>query len=164
MVCELGQLRPPVIRASPFGSPEAAPAMRISDILSPERIGCGVEARSKKKALEELSNLLSAAAPTLDARAIFDCFLLRERLGSTGLGFGVALPHGRLAHLEPAVGALVRLQEPVPEEATEEHLQLLSLLAEQLGSSTVRERLRSTDSPNTAYAILTGMATEHEQT
>ena len=156
--------------------------MRISDILSPERIGCGVMARSKKKALEELSNLLSAAAPTLDARAIFDCFLLRERLGSTGLGFGVALPHGRLAHLEPAVGALVRLQEPVefdaldeqpvdllfgllvPEEATEEHLQLLSLLAEQLGSSTVRERLRSTDSPNTAYAILTGMATEDEQT
>jgi PTS system nitrogen regulatory IIA component len=103
-------------------------------------------------------------------------------LGSTGLGFGVALPHGRLAHLEPAIGALLQLQEPVefdaldeqpvdllfgllvPEEATEEHLQLLSLLAEQLGSSTVRERLRATDSPNTAYAILTGMAAADEQT
>ena len=156
--------------------------MRISDILSPDRIGCGVEARSKKKALEVLSSLLAESAPALDSRAIFDCFLVRERLGSTGLGFGVALPHGRLAQLEPAMGALLQLQEPVefdalddqpvdllfgllvPEEATEEHLQLLSLLAEQLGSPTVRERLRAADSANTAYAILTGAVADDKPT
>ncbi|MEN8802846.1 MAG: PTS sugar transporter subunit IIA, partial [Thiogranum sp.] len=70
--------------------------MQISDILQPERIVCQQDSSSKKRSLELLSELLAGALPDFSGGEIFDSLIGRERLGSTGLGKGVALPHGRL--------------------------------------------------------------------
>ncbi len=148
--------------------------MRISDILTPDRVRCGVEANSKKRALEVLSAQIALADPSLTPRAVFDCLLTRERLGSTGLGSGVAIPHGRLPNLHHAIGAFIRIQEPVdfdaldnepvdllfgllvPAESTDEHLQVLSLLAEGFSDESLRGQLRSPGiSSETAFILLT---------
>jgi PTS system nitrogen regulatory IIA component len=148
--------------------------MRISDIITPDRVRCGVEANSKKRALEVLSAQIALADPVLTPRAVFDCLLTRERLGSTGLGSGVAIPHGRLPNLLQAIGAFIRLKEPVnfdaldnepvdllfgllvPAESTDEHLQMLSLLAEGFSDESLRHQLRSAEaSSETAFLLLT---------
>lgn len=148
--------------------------MHISDILTPERVRCDVQAGSKKRALEVLSTQIALGDPALTPRAVFDCLLARERLGSTGLGSGVAIPHGRLPHLREAIGAFLRLKEPVdfealdnrpvdllfgllvPEDSTDEHLQLLSLLAEGFSRESLKEQLRSgAVSSETAFVLLT---------
>ncbi len=117
------------------------------DFINAERIGCRLELGSKKRVLEHLGGLLAASAPNLAPEAVFERLLERERLGSTGLGHGIALPHARMPDVEKAVGAFVQLVEGVdfdamdeqpvdlafallvPQEATEEHLQLLAKLA-----------------------------------
>ncbi len=114
---------------------------------------------SKKRALELLSSLLADVEPELGECEIFNGLVARERLGSTGLGHGVAIPHGRFKHLDGAYGALIKLNEAVdfdavdgepvalvfalmvPEESTDEHLQLLSSLAEMFRDEGVREQL-----------------------
>jgi len=70
--------------------------MQLTDFLTTDRIACNVSAHSKKRALEELSELISHDQQSISATDIFDCLLSRERLGGTGIGFGVAIPHGRL--------------------------------------------------------------------
>jgi PTS system nitrogen regulatory IIA component len=147
--------------------------MHIKDILTVDRILYDIQATSKKRALEELSGLIAKAHPSLSARTIFDCLLARERLGSTGLGFGVALPHGRLAKLGWTIGAFIKIREPVnfdaldkqpvdlmfgllvPEHSTEEHLQILSLLAEKFSDESLRTHLRQPISAETAFILLT---------
>ncbi len=149
--------------------------MQISDILTLDRVRCDVEATSKKRALQLLSELMGEPGPALTPRIVTDCLLARERLGSTGLGAGVALPHGRLPNLEQAVGAFMKLKEPVdfdaldrqpvdlvfgllvPEDSTDEHLQILSVLAENFSGESLREQLRSAPSAEAAFAILTQM-------
>jgi PTS system nitrogen regulatory IIA component len=146
--------------------------MRISDILTSDRVRCGVEANSKKRALEVLSAQIALGDPSLTPRAVFDCLLARERLGSTGLGSGVAIPHGRLPNLLQAIGAFIRLKEPVnfdsldnepvdllfgllvPAASTDEHLQMLSLLAEGFSDETLRSQLRSPELSCEAVFIL----------
>ena len=121
--------------------------MNISALLSPQRVACHREVRSKKKALETLASMLASAGEELDHDEVFDSLLARERLGSTGMGHGVAIPHGRLAGLDRAIGALLVLEPPVeyeapdgepvdvlfallvPEDSTQEHLQILATLA-----------------------------------
>ena len=123
--------------------------MPISQILSPDRTFAGVQGVSKKRVLE-LTGKLVAQHTNLDADAIYDSLIAREKLGSTGFGHGIAIPHCRLPGCNKAVGALLQLDskidfdaldgEPVdlifillvPEEATEEHLQILKMLAERL--------------------------------
>lgn len=135
---------------------------QVSDILTVDRTACEVEVASKKRALEKVSELIARAAPDLSAGAVFDCLIARERLGSTGLGHGVGLPHGRLKQLDRPVGAFVRLvsgvdydaadREPVdllfglllPDSAAEDSLELLASLAELFDDAGLRERLRST--------------------
>lgn len=135
--------------------------MNISDLLSADRIVCGLALSSKKRALETVSQLLAEATEVpLSETQIFDGLLARERLGSTGLGHGVAIPHGRFKDVGQAIGVFIRLEEGVdfdavdgepvdlmfalmvPEESTEEHLQLLASLAEMFSDAAVRERLR----------------------
>jgi len=146
--------------------------MQISDILTPARIRCDVQVGSKKRSLEVLSELIAADKGELTPRRVFDCLLARERLGSTGLEEGVAIPHGRLPQVKQAIGAFIRLhagvefdaqdRKPVdllfallvPEKATEEHLQILSQLAETLSDPRVREQLRAASSEREIFDLL----------
>lgn len=148
--------------------------MQISDILSPVGVRCALPAASKKRALEMLSELLISDSPTgLNHHAVFDCLLARERLGSTSLGNGVALPHARMAGVDTAAGVFVRLAEPVnfdapdgipvdlvfgllvPEESTDEHLQVLATLAQAFSDPGLRNGLRECTSETCIYEQLT---------
>jgi len=147
--------------------------MTLSDILSPERVRCDVESASKKHSLELLSALLAESDSSLTSLSVFDRLLARERLGSTGLDDGVAIPHGRLAEIDRPVGAFVRLVEGVdfdsldhkpvdllfglvvPEESTEEHLQILSQLAELFSDESFREQLRAAPRGEDVVALFT---------
>lgn len=146
--------------------------MQISELITPAQVRCGVEVTSKKRALEILSEMVTSSNPTLGSNSIFNCLLARERLGSTGLGDGVAIPHGRLASIERAVGAFMRLESGVdfdaqdhrpvdlvfgllvPEKATDEHLQILSQLAELFSDPAFREQLRAARSDREAFELL----------
>jgi nitrogen PTS system EIIA component len=146
--------------------------MNLHQILEPARILCNVEARSKKHVLEILSELLASADNDLTAGEIFDSLVSRERLGSTGLGGGVALPHGRVPGIDASVGAFVRLSQGVdfgapdgapvrfvlgllvPEEASEQHLEELSAIAKLLSRPQVREALASAPSSSALYEAL----------
>ncbi len=147
--------------------------MKLSDILSLERIEAQADAPSKKRALELLSSKLAEGQKGLSSTQIFDSLLARERLSSTGLGKGIALPHGRMGGIDQALCAFVQLREGidfdsvdqqpvnllcgllVPEESTEEHLQILSALAEMLRDETFCKRLREAPSREELYRLLT---------
>ena len=138
--------------------------MKITDLITSGRVVCNEEVSSKKRALERLGELIASGQTECSARAIFDSLIGRERLGSTGLGHGVALPHGRLSQSQQAIGAFIKLkqgvdfdaidQQPVdlifallvPEHFTDEHLRILSYLAEMFSDKAFCEELRSTDS------------------
>lgn len=139
------------------------------DFLTEQRIGCGLPITSKKRLLETLAQLLAADHPRLEPGLVFDRLLDRERLGSTGLGHGIALPHARVHEITQSIGAFVSVAagldydavdgEPVdlafallvPDAATEEHLQLLAQLAGRFNDPQLRKRLREASS---AVAIL----------
>lgn len=128
---------------------------------------------SKKRLLETLGELLASAQPALSRESVFDRLLERERLGSTGIGYGVALPHARMPEITDSIGAFVQVREGVPfdaiddqpvdlafallvpEAANETHLQLLADLAALFSEEPLRQRLRSADSPSTLFDILT---------
>lgn len=147
--------------------------MRIPEILSTDRILCNADLSSKKSALEALSKLMASSEPSLTYTEIFDCLNARERLGSTGIGNGIAIPHGRFQHIKQPVAAFLQLksgidydaidQKPVdllfgllvPSESTDEHLQILSCLAEMFSDSTLIDRLRFVSSPEKIYKTLT---------
>lgn len=135
--------------------------MQLEHFLTPERTFCGVASTSKKRLLEDLAQIISDDVPALNAQEIYTHLLNRERLGSTGIGFGVAIPHCRVSNCSSIVGALITLNEPVgfesvddqpvdilfalvaPEEGHDEHLKALSSIAERLNTPAYRERLRS---------------------
>ncbi|MFT5425213.1 MAG: PTS system nitrogen regulatory IIA component [Gammaproteobacteria bacterium] len=147
--------------------------MQISEILAADSILCGQTLTSKKTALEELSKLLANTDPSLGYIEVFDCLLAREKLGSTGLGNGIAIPHGRLKGGKKTIAAFIQLQYGidfdavdgapvdllfallVPEDSTEEHLQTLSHLAEMFSNSATLEQLRLGSSAKEMYEILT---------
>ena len=126
-----------------------------------DRISCQNPASSKKRVLEEISRLLVTAIPSVTPDQLFDRLLERERLGSTGLGQGIALPHARMAGVEEAFGALLQLESAVdfdavddqpvdmafglvvPQDATQEHLQLLAKLAALFSDEAFCARLRA---------------------
>lgn len=139
--------------------------MNIADLLSEGRIDCQGGATSKKRALEILSERIAASIPGLSQGQIFESLIARERLGSTGLGHGVAIPHGRLSGAEKAVAAFLRLEQGidydapdrkpvdllfalvVPEACTEEHLQILATLAKMFADEATAAKLRSLTTP-----------------
>lgn len=132
---------------------------RLSQILPPAQILVGVEATSKKRAFEE-AGLLFENLHGLNRALITDSLFARERLGSTGLGHGVAIPHGRIKGLKAPMAAVFQLRTPigfdapdeqavrllifllVPEAATQKHLEILSEIAELLSDSALREQLK----------------------
>src|SRR5262245_56658751 len=91
--------------------------MKISDILGADRVVAGHAVTSKKRALEDLSKLLTKGAASLDSTTVFNSLINREKLGSTGLGHGVAIPLGRMEGIKGSVGAFVRLKHPVDYDA-----------------------------------------------
>lgn len=143
------------------------------DFIVPARIRIDLEVASKKRLLQSLAGLLAEGGPGLMADTIFERLIERERLGSTGLGHGIALPHARMADIDQAIGAFVATAagvdydasdgEPVdlafallvPEQATEEHLQLLAQLARLFSDPRVRQRLREAQTVDAVLAILT---------
>ncbi len=146
--------------------------MKLSAILSPERVTSGVAVTSKKKALEELSKLLAQGAGKLSAQDIFNSLTSREKLGSTGLGHGVAIPHGRMPGVSGSVGAFLRLKHPVdydahdgqavdlvfglvvPAAATEEHLKHLAAIAEKFSDETFCKKMRSAKDDRALHDLL----------
>ncbi len=148
--------------------------MQIADFISPERVIRQSKVTSKKRALEEVSGLIAAAQANLLEMEIFDCLLARERLGSTGIGHGVAIPHGRLKSVTHPIGAFAVLEKGVdfdamdgapvdlvcalvvPVESTEEHLQILASLAALFSDERLRDGMRRATSAEEVYALLTG--------
>ena len=143
----------------------------LDDILPVSHIILDAEISSKKRLFECVAQLF-AEQSGLSQTEVFDCLIARERLGSTALGQGVAMPHGRHAGVPAATGAFVRLKTPiefdapdnkpvslvfvllVPEAATSEHLQLLGHLAGLFNEKSVREALHSCQTPEEARALL----------
>jgi PTS system nitrogen regulatory IIA component len=148
--------------------------MKLSDILSSNRIAVGVTVTSKKRALEDLSKLLALGAPAVSAQDVLSSLTAREKLGSTGLGHGVAIPHGRIPGVSTTIGAFVRLRHPVdyeahdgrtvdlmfgllvPQQATGEHLKHLAAIAEKFSDDAFCDALRSADNEGAALALLGG--------
>lgn len=146
--------------------------MQLSDLITPDRIACNIDAQSKKRALEQLSELISRDQDTISSTDVFDSLLARERLGGTGVGYGVAIPHGRLRNTQQTLGAFVKLtqgvdfdsadRQPVdlvfallvPEESTEEHLQALAKLAAMFSDDGFRNRLRQAQTPQEIHDLL----------
>ena len=138
--------------------------MNITDLLDAERIACNNEAGSKKRILEDLAALLCGNPSQTTKNDIFDALVNREKLGSTGLGKGVAIPHGRMASLAAPICAFIKLEKPVefdatdgqpvdlifallvPEDSTEEHLQVLSTIAEIFSNPVICAALRNCNS------------------
>lgn len=138
---------------------------RISQILPLEQVLVGVQAGSKKRAFEE-AGMLFEDRHGLSRALITDSLFARERLGSTGLGHGVAIPHGRIKKLKAPLAAIFQLLTPigfdspdeqpvsllifllVPEAATQKHLEILSEIAQLLSDAELRERLKAcTEAP-----------------
>ena len=145
--------------------------MQIDHILTPERTFSGVQGGSKKRVLELIGKLV-AQHTNLDPDAIYENLIAREKLGSTGFGNGIAIPHCRLEDCHQAIGALLQLDgkidfdaldgQPVdlifvllvPQEATEQHLQILKMLAGKLDRADLREALRAAPDADALYRVM----------
>ena len=146
--------------------------MDLSDLLSVQGIVPSLKVASKKQAIQELSER-AAALTGLPEREIFDTLLQRERLGSTGVGHGVAIPHGKLVRLDRLVGLFARLDQPIdfealdeepvdlvfvllaPEGAGADHLKALARIARVLRDPATATKLRATTEANALFALLT---------
>lgn len=149
--------------------------MEISDLLTTESVVSNLRVTSKKQALQELAKR-AADITGMHERAIFDVLLERERLGTTGVGNGIAIPHGKLASLERLYGLFARLENPIdfdsvdeqpvdliflllaPESAGADHLKALARVSRLLRDKAGVEKLRGTDSAEALYALLTESA------
>ena len=152
--------------------------MPLSDLIMPEAILPSLKASTKKQALQELSER-AAKLTGLGAREIFDSLLQRERLGSTGVGHGVAIPHGKLPKCERLTGVFARLDRPVdfeamdgapvdliflliaPEDAGADHLKALARIARALRDPGFVAKLRATRDVGVLFAMLTQATTSH---
>ena len=146
--------------------------IRLETILTPGRSHVNVPGGSKKKTLETIANLIGREVPDLDTQAVFEALIAREKLGSTGFGNGIAIPHCRLQGCESPVSALLHLDAPidfdaidgapvdllfvllVPQAATDAHLELLRQIASMLDRKEVRDKLRSADSNEALYQVV----------
>lgn len=147
-------------------------AMTLNDFLAPGSVIAPLRAVNKKQVLQEMA-LHAARLTDLPEREIFETLLQRERLGSTGIGDGVAIPHGRSAHISRLWGLFARFDKPIdfealdglpvdiafvllaPEAAGADHLKALARVARALRSPTALSRLRSAYDAAAIYAILT---------
>jgi PTS system nitrogen regulatory IIA component len=144
---------------------------RLAAILPAANVLVGVEATSKKRAFEH-AGLLFENQHAIARATVTDNLFARERLGSTGLGHGVAVPHGRVKGLKNPLAAVIRVQQPipfdapdeepvsllifllVPEAATQRHLEILSEIAELLSDREMREKLRTAESAVDVHELI----------
>lgn len=147
--------------------------MQFQELLSVDTIACDVDAQSKKRALECLSSLIADQQSNISSSEVFDSLINREKLGSTGIGHGAAIPHGRLDNCDTTIAAFIRLKQGidfdaidsqpvdllfaliVPVESTNEHLQTLALLASMFNDQSIREKLRKASSAEAMLQLLT---------
>lgn len=146
--------------------------IRLETILTPGRSLVNVPGGSKKRALEQIANLIGREVPEMDTQAVYEALIAREKLGSTGFGNGIAIPHCRLQGCESPVSALLHLDAPidfdaidgapvdllfvllVPQAATDAHLELLRQIASMLDRKEVRDKLRSASSNEALYQVV----------
>lgn len=144
---------------------------RLASILTPEHVLVHVEASSKKRSFEE-AGLLFENLHGLSRALVTDSLFSRERLGSTGLGHGVAIPHGRIKGLKAPMAAIFRLASAigfdapdelpvslmifllVPEAATQKHLEILAEIAEMLSDTELREKLVASTSSTEVFELI----------
>lgn len=152
--------------------------MDISDVLTPAGVTANLRATNKRQALQELARR-AASLTGRPERAIFEVLLERERLGTTGIGSGTAIPHGRLADLSRICGLFARLEKPVDFEAIDnqpvdlifllltpagagaDHLKALARVSRLLRDKAVCEKLRGTDNADALYALLVDRTASH---
>lgn len=147
----------------------------IEAILSPELTRTGLPGSSKKKILQEVATQIARQYPQLEEDSIFENLFTRERLGSTGIGQGIAIPHSRVENLDNVIGCLFTLEEQidfdaidnkpvdilfvliVPLEATSEHLELLSQIAEKFNNPQFCEEIRKSADGQALYKTAIGL-------
>lgn len=143
--------------------------MNIETILSSQRTHANIRASSKKRAIEEAASRIADNLNGLTAEDIYNCLIAREKLGTTAIGEGIAIPHCRLEGCNEIVGSLFSLQQPVdfeafdnigvnlmfiiivPCEEVDEHLQILGMLAQAFESAPFREQLRQASTSEQLY-------------
>jgi PTS system nitrogen regulatory IIA component len=146
--------------------------MKFSELLKPEAVKVLTSASSKKRLMQDIADLVSAAYDLDDAHVV-ESLLAREALGPTGVGHGVALPHARLPGLDRVLGAFVLLDKPIdfssvdrqpvdiafalfaPEDSGVDHLKALALVSRTLRETSICEKLRANPRASTLYTILT---------
>jgi len=146
--------------------------MEISDFITVDGVEANLRVTSKKQALQELAKR-AAEITGEQERAIFDVLMERERLGTTGVGNGIAIPHGKLASVDRLYGLFARLETPIdfqsideqpvdlvflllaPETAGADHLKALARVSRLLRDDSVCEKLRGTDENEALYVLLT---------
>jgi PTS system nitrogen regulatory IIA component len=151
--------------------------MQIADLLTPRTVIPQLRVTGKKQALQEIAKR-AAAITGCGERQIYEVLADRERLGSTGIGRGVAVPHGKLPELNRLFGVFARLDRPIPFEAVDdqpvdlifvlltpaarsEHLTALAMVSRRLRDRTICEKLRGTDKADALYALLTDRTESH---
>ena len=151
--------------------------MTLTDLLSPAAVISPLRANGKKQALQELAQH-AATLTGLPDRELFEALLQRERLGSTGIGDGIAIPHGRMPAIDRLVGLFARTEKPIdfdaldgqpvdiifvliaPEGAGADHLKALARVARVLRNQSVLEQVRKVRDPAAIYAILAESAAQ----
>lgn len=151
---------------------------RLSVILPADQVLVAVDATSKKRAFEE-AGLLFESHHGLNRALVTDSLFARERLGSTGLGHGVAIPHGRIKGLKQPLAAVFQLANPigfdapdeqpvsllifllVPEASTQKHLEILSEIAELLSDGSLRERMKSSADAAALHQLVADWQSAH---
>jgi len=146
--------------------------MEIRDILQPEAVICGLKATSKKQALQEMARQ-AATVTGVNEKRIFETLLERERLGTTGVGNGIAIPHGKLSELNRLYGVFARVDKPIdfdsideqpvdlvflllaPEGAGADHLKALARVSRLLRDAPTCEKLRGAKTADGLYLLLT---------
>jgi PTS system nitrogen regulatory IIA component len=152
--------------------------MDIADLLTPSGVIPALRVTSKKQALQELARR-AAEIVGLPEKQIFEVLIERERLGTTGVGHGIAIPHGKLPQLERLYGLFARLETPIdfdaideqpvdliflllaPEAAGADHLKALARVSRLLRDRSICEKLRGSDSSDALFALLTQSAASH---
>ena len=152
--------------------------MDISDLILPESVIANLRVTSKKQALQELAKK-AAEITGQPERALFEVLMERERLGTTGVGHGIGIPHGKLPELDRLYGLFARLDTPIdfdaidehpvdlifvllaPETAGADHLKALARVSRLFRDRAVCEKLRGTDSAEAIYALLTQSQASH---
>ncbi|MCW5699596.1 MAG: PTS IIA-like nitrogen regulatory protein PtsN [Rhodospirillales bacterium] len=145
--------------------------MEIEDLIKPDHVVAQLRATSKKQALQDLAKR-AARITGEQERAIFDVLMEREKLGTTGVGNGIAIPHGKLGSLDRLYGLFARLERPIdfdaiderpvdliflllaPESAGADHLKALARVSRLLRDKSACEKLRGTDDAEALYALL----------